>query len=54
MRVGNVSATLDYKLNANNLGLDLGYTLPIKKFSPFIYGGTGVSFMDVPGIKNGS
>ncbi|SFW75106.1 outer membrane beta-barrel protein [Chitinophaga sancti] len=54
MRIGNVSATLDYKLNANNVGLDLGYTFPIRKFSPFAYGGTGISFMDVPGIKNGS
>jgi len=51
--VNNVVSYFDFKLNANNVGLDLGYALPVKKFSPYIYTGLGVSFMDTPFIKPG-
>ncbi|PSL29002.1 outer membrane protein with beta-barrel domain [Chitinophaga ginsengisoli] len=52
--VNNVASNFDYKLNANNVGLDIGYTLPMKKVSPYIYAGLGLSFMDTPFIKPGS
>jgi hypothetical protein len=52
--VNGVVSSLDYKLNANNIGLDFGYTLPIKSFSPYAYIGAGVTFMDTPFIKSGT
>lgn len=53
INVNNVSYTLDYKLNANNIGIDLGYTYPVKKFAPYFFIGTGLSLMDTPFLKPG-
>ncbi len=52
--VNNTVATIDCKLNTVNIGLDLGYTFPIKKLSPYVYGGAGVALIETPFLRGGS
>lgn len=53
IELNNSIVTFDYKLNTISTGFDIGYTYPMKRFSPYIYTGTGLSFMDIPGLSAG-
>ncbi|AMR33093.1 hypothetical protein A0256_17565 [Mucilaginibacter sp. PAMC 26640] len=44
----NVYSSIDAKANSTNLGLGLGYQHSFGRWQPYILGGAGTSFIDVP------
>ncbi|MBC8033472.1 MAG: hypothetical protein H7Y03_04965 [Chitinophagaceae bacterium] len=49
--VNDVYTSINSKVSNTTFGVDLGYTFPIRRLSPYIYGGAGMSILDVPIVK---
>lgn len=48
------SLSIKGKIPSTLIGLDIGYSFRIKKFSPYAYAGTGIAITDIPFLEESS